>query len=175
MRRIIVAAALAVLVVAVPLLALSQTKDNVKRNQDVIREYIGILNSGDMKAASMYIAEDSKNFGRPVGREGMRLTLEDIRTTFPDFRLEIMEMVAEGDSVVVRCTFSGTHRGVGKRPVNGGMLVGVEPTQKHFEVQHIHWYRLRDGKIVEHWATRDDIGMMRQLGLLPPVASPNTK
>jgi SnoaL-like polyketide cyclase. len=45
--------------------------------------------------------------------------------------------------------------------------VGVEPTQKHFEIQHIHWFNLRDGKIVDHYATRDDIGMMRQLGLLP--------
>jgi predicted ester cyclase len=48
------------------------------------------------------------------------------------------------------------------------MLVGVQPTQKHFEVQHIHWYKLRDGKIVAHTANRDDIGMMRQLGLLQP-------
>ncbi len=47
------------------------------------------------------------------------------------------------------------------------MLVGVEPTGKRFEVSHIHWYTLRDGKIVEHYANRDDLGMMRQLGLLP--------
>ena len=84
-------------------------------------------------------------------------------------------MVAEGDSVVVRCTVSGTHRGVGKRSVNGGMLVAVEPTQKRFEVQHIHWYQLHNGKIVEHRANRDDVGMMRQLGLLPPAKPPDTR
>ncbi|HXW91261.1 MAG TPA: ester cyclase [Terriglobales bacterium] len=53
-------------------------------------------------------------------------------------------------------------------PVDGGMLVGVQPTGRTFEVQHIHMYRVLDGKIAEHFANRDDIGMMRQLGLLPP-------
>lgn len=172
MKKIIIGAALAL---AMPLLALGQATDKVKRNQDVIRQHHERLNRGDVKAAVLDYAEDTKNHGRSVGREGLRLTLEDIYTTFPDWRMELEEMVAEGDSVVVRCTVSGTHRGVGKRPVNGGMLVGVEPTQKRFEVQHIHWYKLRDGKIVEHRANRDDIGMMRQLGLLPPVAPPNPR
>jgi len=84
-------------------------------------------------------------------------------------------MVAEGDSVVVRSRVSGTHRGVGKLAVNGGMLVGVPPTQKRFEVETIHWYKLRDGKIVEHCAGRDDVGMMRQLGLLPETGLPTAK
>jgi hypothetical protein len=48
------------------------------------------------------------------------------------------------------------------------MLVGVQPTGRTFEVQHIHMYRVLDGKIAEHFANRDDVGMMRQLGLLPP-------
>jgi hypothetical protein len=42
-------------------------------------------------------------------------------------------------------------------------------------VQHIHWYKLLDGKIVDHYATRDDIGMMQQLGLLPAIERPDTK
>jgi predicted ester cyclase len=82
--------------------------------------------------------------------------------------MTILNSVVEGEWVVVRCTFSGTHRGLGRIPVNGGMLVGVQPTGMRFEVQHIHMYQLRNGKIVEHFANRDDLGMMRQLGLLPP-------
>jgi predicted ester cyclase len=74
--------------------------------------------------------------------------------------------VVEGEWVVVRCTFSGTHRGVGRIAVNGGMLVGVPPTGRHFEVQHIHMYKVPNGEIVEHFANRDDFGMMQQLGLL---------
>jgi predicted ester cyclase len=86
--------------------------------------------------------------------------------------MEIVELIARGDSVIARFTVSGTQRGVAKLPMNGGMLVGVQPTGKHFTVEHIHWIRLRNGKIVEHTATRNDIGMMRQLGLLPPTGLP---
>ena len=101
------------------------------------------------------------------------MVLNDIFTTSPDWHVEVVEMVAKGDSVVMRCKVSGTHRGVGKIPVNGGMLVGVAPTGKHFQTDHIHWLKFRDGKIADHYATRDDIGMMRQLGLVPPPATPS--
>ena len=76
-------------------------------------------------------------------------------------------MVSEGDSVVVRCRVSGTHQGIGTKRVNGGFLAGVQPTEKRFQVQHMHWYILRDGKITDHFAARDDLGMTQQLGLLP--------
>jgi len=175
MTKIITGAALAVIA---PILALNggtirnQITDQEKRNEDVIHRATEAMNRGDLKAYVSYFAEDTKNFDRSVGREGIRIRIEDIFTTFPDYRHDIEEMIAKGDSVVVRCKVSGTHRGVGKLPVNGGMLVGIEPTQKHFEVQHIHWYKLRDGKIAAHTANRDDIGMMRQLGLLPPTGLP---
>jgi predicted ester cyclase len=72
-----------------------------------------------------------------------------------------------GDQVIVRLAASGRHVGVGRLPVNGGLLVGVEPTRKRYSVQHIHWFTLRDGFIIEHRANRDNVGMMVQLGLLP--------
>jgi hypothetical protein len=52
------------------------------------------------------------------------------------------------------------------------MLVGVPPTGKRFEVSHIHWYTLRDEKIVAHYGNRDDISMMQQLGLMPTSLTP---
>lgn len=175
MKRIIAGATLAVIV---PLLVLhgatkTQTADQEKRNEEVINLATEALNRGDLKAYVSYFADDTKNFNQAAGREGIRVRIEDIFTTFPDYRDDIEEMIAKGDSVVVRCKVSGTHRGMAKLPLNGGMLVGIAPTQKHFEVQHIHWYKLRDGKIVGHTANRDDIGMMRQLGLLPQTARPN--
>jgi predicted ester cyclase len=172
LNTIVIATALGL---TIPSLAPGQGTDEVKRNEEVIRQHHERLNRGDLQGAILDYAEDAKNHGRPVGRDGLRLVLEDIYTTFPDWRMEIVEIVAAGDAVVVRSMVSGTHRGVGKRAVNGGMLVGVEPTQKRFEVQHIHWYRLRDGKIVEHRANRDDLSMMRQLGLLPTPASPKAE
>jgi predicted ester cyclase len=148
------------------------TRNEETRNEEVIRQNLAALNRGDINGYVQDWAEDAKNFDQPIGREGIRRAVADILATFPDWYFDIVELVAKGDTVVVRLTASGTHRGVGKLPLNGGMLVGVEPTLKHFSVQHIHWYKLRDGKIIEHNATRNDVGMMRQLGLLPPTGLP---
>jgi predicted ester cyclase len=136
-------------------------------NADVIRQATDAMNRHDIGAYAAYFADDAANFGRSVGREGIRTRIEDIFTTFPDYRHDIVELVSKGDTVVIRNKASGTHLGVGKYPLNGGMLVGVAPTRKHFEIQHIHWFKLSAGKIVSHTANRDDLGMMKQLGLLP--------
>jgi len=163
----------AALLAALPVITAAQNTDEMKRNADVARHFFDRSNANDISGMLSDLAEDAKNFGRSVGRDGFRHVLEDIFTTFPDWHVEIVDMVTEGDSVVMRCKVSGTHRGIGKIPVNGGMLVGVAPTGRHFETDHIHWFKFRDGKILDHYATRDDISMMRQLGLIPPVASPS--
>jgi len=143
-----------------------------KRNEEIIRGAFASLNGRNLNAYLEYWGENAKNFNVAMGREGIRRGCDDILATFPDWHMEIAELIARGDSVVVRFTVSGTHRGVARLPMNGGMLVGVEPTGKHFSVEHIHWFKLRDGKVVDHTATRNDIGMMRQLGLLPPMGLP---
>jgi predicted ester cyclase len=81
-----------------------------------------------MAAAAAYFAENTHNHGRPVGRAGLLAVLDDIQTTFPDVQFKLIEAVAEGEWVVVRGIFSGTHSGIGRLPVNGGMLVGVPST-----------------------------------------------
>lgn len=82
--------------------------------------------------------------------------------------MEIEDLAAVGDAVIVRVSVTGTHKGVGKLHVNGGLMIGVPPTGKSFKVEHIHWYTFKNGLIVEHRGARDDISMMQQLGLLPP-------
>ena len=139
----------------------------------VIEQFHEAFNRGDLEAAAGCFAENSRNHGCQVGRAGVRRVLEEIKTIFPDARLSILHSIAEDEWVVVRCTYSGTHRGVASLPVDGGMLVGVPPTGRFFEVQHIHMYRVLNGKIAEHFANRDDVGMVRQLGVLPsPLAPP---
>ena len=149
--------------------------DLASSNAEIIRRYNEALNTGDINAAVDFYAEDTRNHGRPVGREGLRRVLTDILATFPDWRTDIVDLDAVGDDVVFRAMVSGTHKGVGRIPVNGGMLVGVQPTGKSFKVQHIHWHTLKGGLIVEHRANRDDLGMMQQLGLLPTVATQTPK
>jgi predicted ester cyclase len=161
----------------VPLLSPGEPAEVTARNETVIRTNLEKINRGDAKGAAADWSEDTQHFGRWVGREGVETVLGDVLATFPDYHLEIVDIVAADDVVVVRCNVSGTHLGVGKLRVNGGMLVGVQPTGKRHQIAHIHWYTLRDGKIVQQYATRDEQGMMRQLGLLqatPPPAHRNT-
>lgn len=133
----------------------SEPADVTARNEAVVRANLEKINSGDTRGAAADWAEDAENFGRPVDRVDVESVLEDIFATFPDYHMDIVEMVAAGDAVVVRCNVTGTHREVGVRN----------------EIVHINWYTLRDGKIVQRWATRDDFGIMRQLALNPSSPS----
>ena len=109
------------------------------------------------------------NNGNIIARARLFAIMQDNARTFPDWKMNIDRLMARGDEVVVLMTVSGTHKGVSQRAVNGGVYLGVAPTGKSFSVLHTHWFTLKDGLIVEHRATRDDLGMSRQLGLLPPA------
>jgi predicted ester cyclase len=146
----------------------------IERNKAVVRDFHRQMDKGNVQAALLNFAADAENHGRRVNKQILQLILEDICRTFPDSKDEIVDIVAEGDNVVTRTKVSGTHTGTGKLPVNGGLLVGVPPTGKHYEIQHIHWFKLRGGKIIAHWANRDDVGMMQQLGLLPTPKRPES-
>ena len=139
--------------------------DTPAANEAIIKTQLDEMNSGDWKTALGLYTTDTRNFGRKVGKAVMAQIFSDIYATFPDFQQKIVDIVAVGDSVIVREKMSGTHNGVGRIPVNGGLLVGVPPTHKHYVIDAIHWYTLKGGKIVDHYAVRDDLAMMQQLGL----------
>lgn len=161
---------------AMPRPMVSQASVDTERNRQLIARHLELMNSGKWKeAAEMFSQEVRHHLGTwESGREGivqgkeiLTQNLDEIFRTFPDWKMEILEMVADGESVVVRCRVSGTHKGIATKRLNGGFLMGVKPTGNHFEVQHIHWYKIRDGKIIDHFTNRDDLGMTQQLGLLP--------
>jgi predicted ester cyclase len=93
----------------------------------------------------------------PRGPEGVKGLVRWLRTAFPDLSYEVDDAFAAGERVAVRCTASGTH---------AGEFLGRAPTGRRFAVQQIHMFRVSNGRIAEHWACRDDVGMMRQLGLI---------
>lgn len=139
-----------------------------RRNAEIVRRYLEVTNRHDVAAAVQFFADDTVNHGIPTGRSGAARVLTDVFTTFPDWHMEIIDLVAVGDDVVIRELVSGTHLGTGRIAVNGGLLVDVPPTGKRFIVQAMHWYTLNeDGLIVQARANRDDVGMMQHLGLLP--------
>src|SRR5215207_6495517 len=138
-------------------------------NEAVIRRHHDAINTGDVAGAAAFYADTVRNNGNVIDRARLFAIMQDNARTFPDWRMTIDRLIARGDEVVVLMTVTGTHRGVSQRPVNGRVYLGVAPTGKSFSVLHTHWFRLKDGLIVEHRATRDDLGMSRQLGLLPPA------
>jgi predicted ester cyclase len=101
------------------------------------------------------------------GPQAMRQTAEWLLAQFPDLHMIIEAMIAEGDTVVVRIVSEGTNLG----PLNGV----VPPTGKRFRARQSHWYRVADGKLAEHWATREDLPAMLQLGVIePPGGGPSS-
>ena len=93
------------------------------------------------------------------GIAGAKHILSWLISAFPDTRFDIEGIIADGDMVAIRGTASGTHK--------GGELWGILPTGKRFAVEQVHWLCVAEGKVAEHWAVRDDLGMMRQLGPSP--------
>jgi len=81
-------------------------------------------------------------------------------TAFPDLRFTIEDMIAEGDTVVVRQTARGTHQ---------GNLMGIPPTGKQTSVTGINILRFANGKGVEEWFNGDDLGLLQQLGVIPSM------
>ena len=81
------------------------------------------------------------------------------RTAFPDLQLSVEDQVAEGDKVVTRYTGRGTHQ---------GELMGIPPTGNEVVVSGTIMSRVSDGKIEEEWNNFDALGMMQQLGVIPP-------
>jgi predicted ester cyclase len=146
--------------------------DNVAlRNKAILEQIHERAKTEGLLVQLEYFAEEVNNHGFSVTKAQVREVLTDIVNTFPDIKLEPLEVIAEGDWVTARYWFTGTHKGMAIHPyVHYGLLVGVSPTNKVMRVQHIHMFRFENGKIVEHQATRDDVAMVQQLGLSLTVA-----
>ncbi len=92
-----------------------------------------------------------------------------LRAAFADMRWDIDQVAADGDIVVVHATGTSRHTGPFVLHDEQGSIDQVmPPTGRTNTVTHTHWFRIADGKVIEHWANRDDLGMARQLGWVPP-------
>jgi len=118
-----------------------------------------------MSAVDELVAADMVNHAAgPQGREGWKLILSIIDADLgPDLEVEHHHLVAEGDLVSHHMTMRGRHRG-SSMP----LLTGIEPTGAEVAWTYMHLWRVVDGVVVEHWACRDDVGLLAQLGAWPP-------
>ncbi len=136
----------------------------MEHNKTIIRQFIDeTLNKGDIEAAEKFVATDVIEQvpfpGQGPGIEGLKDVLAGMRAAFPDMHWTVQEQIAEGDKVVSRFEWTGTH---------GGPFLGVEPTGRPVQVWGIVIDRLQDGKIKNTCILMDGLGLMAQLGVFPP-------
>ena len=131
--------------------------------KDVVRRFIDEYQTGgDPAALDRYLDPDVIDHSRPPGvapgAEGVRQQFDGFRASFSGFQAEILEMLAEGDKVVTRKVFHGTH---------DGPFQGIAPTGRSVEIAVIDIVRVDRGRIVEHWNCVDRLGLLAQLGAMP--------
>jgi steroid delta-isomerase-like uncharacterized protein len=132
------------------------------QNKAIVRDYIDrLFTKGDLSAVDDCLTGDYVDhdppFGSPAGREGMRGAAAMFRAAFPDWHAEVGLLIAEGDLVVEQFTASGTQR---------GEVMGVPPTGKTITLPGIQIFRIEGGRIAERWGQLDELGLLRQLGLV---------
>lgn len=128
-----------------------------------LRFYEEIFNQGLPEAIEELVAPDAVMHGAGIseraasGPSELRAQVETLREAFPDLRIEVEEVVCEGDRAVLRCTARGTHR---------GEALGIPPTGRRVAIQGVSFCRFRGEQLVESWNHFDLLSLYRQLDLL---------
>ena len=117
----------------------------------MVRRMVEGINAG-------YIEGTVDELFAPRAARRVKRLLTEFHAAFPDWREEIIELVAEGGTVAGRFRCSGTHR---------GEFLGEAQTGRRMEVEEVFFLRVEDGKFVDFWALEDSLKRMRQLGLVP--------
>jgi len=130
--------------------------------QLVLRLIDEVANGGNLRLVDELVHADFFSHeaapSRGSGPRAVKETMRVLHQAFAGFHVECRDVIAEGGKVAVRAQVSGRHV---------GEFNGLPPTGHEWSVQQIHIVRLVDEKLIEHWASRDDLGALRQLGVLP--------
>lgn len=144
---------------------------SAEENKALIRRYFAAIDeaceAGNADIVDDFLAPDFHEHnpfpGIPATREGWKQAFREFVKGAPGHHV-VEDLIAEGDKVVGRITAYGTHR---------GELFGIPATGKDIQVTGIAIWRIQDGRILEHWHQTDQIGLMQQLGVLPPPPTQN--
>ncbi|MDH6125242.1 ester cyclase [Kitasatospora sp. GP82] len=138
---------------------------------EIAHEMGRIFNDLDEEVAYKLVAPEFVDYeappGTPGGPGGYLGTARWMNSVFEGANWEHLDSFADGDKAVIRVRFTGKHV---------GNFLGVEATGRQVNIEHIHIYRVENGLVVEHWACRQDLFLLAQLGAfeiqLPPTAAP---
>lgn len=132
-----------------------------EENKALARKFFRMLELGDPNMAEEIVAIDYYNHDVPdpnIGSDGVKSGVTGFKMAFPDAQVKIVFQLAEGDKVVTRYTWSGTHQ---------GEFYGVPATGKQVSWSSTVTFRVADGRIREAWLNSDRWGLMEQLGVVP--------
>ena len=138
---------------------------SVEESKNLIRRLYEEVDKGNLSAMDEFFAPNLVDHNPPPipglvpGLKGIKQAFNMFLTAHADGAHTIEDMIAEGDKVVVRITGHGTHT---------GEFLGSPPTGKQLTMTGIAIYRIAGGKIVERWAEHNLLGLMHQLGVIPP-------
>ena len=143
---------------------------SVEENRAIVRRFVEEVQSGgNIDAIDELCSPEFINHTAPPGVpsncEGIKQVMAMFRQAFPDSYFTVEDMVAEGDKVATRKTFRGTHQ---------GEFMGIPPSGQQVSIGLIDIVRISHGKVVEHWAIGDNLGMMQQLGVIGGPRQSNT-
>lgn len=131
-------------------------------NKTLVTRIFQAIDAGELEIVQQSLASDFKlhyqGIPDPIPSAGLLGAIREYYTAFPDNQHQIHDLIAEGDRVVVRLVQHATHRGT---------FEGAQPTGKAISVAAIHILRISNGRIAEWWVAEDDLGLRRQLGLVP--------
>lgn len=133
-------------------------------NRTIVRNFVEeVINRGNIDATGQYFWEDMVEQmpfpGQGPGLAGLKDVLRGMRTAFPDLHFGIEEQIAEGDKVLTRFEWTGTHR---------AEFLGVPATGRPVKVWGMVMDRLVNGKIKDTRIIMDSLSLMMQLGVIPP-------
>jgi steroid delta-isomerase-like uncharacterized protein len=132
----------------------------------LIRRFHEALSNKDLVALAELVIDDWTNHDPNLpplahGQEGARQLAHLFTTGFPDFQITIDAIIAGGDLVAARLTGRGT---------NTGEFLGLPPTGKIVTITATGFFRIEGSKIAENWMNLDALGLMQQLGTIPPMS-----
>jgi len=153
MNRLIPTAVTALLALSIGCVASLNSDPDPEANKAVVRDYLDrIVNQGDMDAWPELIAGETLSFnGQPMSRSDLERMRATFRGILHDMRVEVVEQIAEADTVASRVTVTGTHL---------GDYMGLKASGKELSFGGITFDRLRDGKVVEVWHEMDIWGTL---------------
>ncbi len=138
---------------------------STEQNKTIIKKlFEQVMNERRLDLTSEIIAPGFVNHGianAKPGPEGFREVIGQFLEGYPDMKINLQQVISEGDTVATMGTWTGT---------NSGSFMGMPATGKKVQVGFADFWKIKDGKCIENWVQMDIAGLMQQTGMMPATA-----